>query len=99
MQMRFLSLAFATALVGCTTTPPPPQSSEPAIPSKAEDQCGARALSALVGQPVSQAPQPGANRHIRVVAEGDPVTMDYAPQRLNIYYERSTGRITRIKCG
>lgn len=97
--MRILPLALGTALTACAATPPQPPSSESAIPQASEDQCGARSLAALIGQPVSQAPQPSANRHLRVVGEGDPVTMDYAPQRLNIYYDRSTGRITRIKCG
>ena len=99
MQMRILSLALATTLTACVATLPPPANSEPQIPQEGEDQCGGRSLAALIGQPVSQAPQPSPNRPMRVVAEGDPVTMDYAPQRLNIYYDRGNGRITRIKCG
>ena len=96
--MRILSMTLAVALAGCTTAPSP-VGPDAAMPAEDKDQCGALGLAALIGQPVSQAPQPSPNRHIRVVAEGDPVTMDYSPQRLNIYYDRGNGRITRIKCG
>ncbi len=97
--MRMQALAIAIASTGCA--PSPPRVAIPPSPDIAvgEDACGARALASLIGQPVSKAPRPSGERAVRVVAEGDAVTMDYNPQRLNIYYDRSSGRIIGIKCG
>lgn len=98
--MRALAAsALAIILAGCATAPPPPADPHRIGLQEGEDTCGARNHAALLGHPVSQAPQPSANRSIRVVGDGDPVTMDFSPQRLNIYYDKRTGLIVGIKCG
>ena len=94
-----LSLFAIIALAGCTTVPAPPADPHRVGLQEGEDGCGAHAYAALIGQPVGNAPQPAANRSVRIVGDGDPVTMDYSPQRLNIYYDKRSGRITGIKCG
>ena len=99
--MRIVAIVAAVTATGCAPAPPPEApiaSADPSTPAKGEDQCGAKTIANLVGRPVTEAPKSAAG-HTRVVAEGDAVTMDYSPQRLNIYYDRSTGRITRIECG
>lgn len=68
----------------------------PAAPP--EDQCGAAALQGWVGGPVPQSiPAAGP---VRVFGEGDAVTMDYNPQRLNILVDGATRTtILQITCG
>lgn len=97
--MRLSLFPMIAALAGCTTVPPTPADPHRIGLQEGEDGCGAHAYAALIRQPVSNAPQPAANRSVRIVGDGDAVTMDYSPQRLNIYYDKRSGRITGIKCG
>ena len=84
-------------------TPPtaePPRVSPPVAPigSDPSDTCGANALQGFVG---SVAPQPfPASGPVRVIAQGDPVTMDHNPQRLNVTVDRETrSRVVSLSCG
>lgn len=72
--------------------PPPPVASTPG------DTCGAASLQGFVG---SVAPQPfPAPGPVRVYAEGDPVTMDRNPQRVNVIVDRANRqRVVAITCG
>lgn len=65
---------------------------------KAPDTCGAAALQSLIGGPVPTA-LPDANP-VRIYADGDAVTMDYNPQRVNIILDAATRTtILAITCG
>lgn len=77
-----------------------PPTSAPVPPSDGRnvDSCGAARLQHLVGQPVPQRfDVPGP---VRIVAEGDPMTMDLNPQRLTVTTTRgSYRRILSLECG
>ncbi len=62
------------------------------------DTCGAGELQTFVG---SVAPQPfPAAGPVRVYAQGDPVTMDHNPQRVNVVVNPADRRrIVSISCG
>ena len=62
------------------------------------DSCGAGALQGLVGQPESVLQGMRFSQPVRVIGFGMPVTMDYAPGRLNIEMGPD-GRIARVWCG
>jgi hypothetical protein len=60
--------------------------------------CPAAELQHLIGQPVPD-PFP-ADGPVRIFATGDPVTMDYSPQRVNVEVDTSSRRlIVAIRCG
>ena len=61
------------------------------------DACGAAAYQQYVGQksPAISLPAGTNFRHYR---SGDPVTMDFAPARLNFEYDRS-GTLVKVTCG
>ena len=63
----------------------------------ADDSCGATRFTDLVGQtnPILTIP---ADTPYRTYRTGDPVTMDFAPKRLNFEYDRS-GKLIRVTCG
>lgn len=83
----------APAPVVVAPPPPPPPPPEP------PDYCGARELQHLVGKHRTQIPVPVVPALRRVACTTCPVTMDYNPKRLNIYFEQSTGIIKEVKCG
>lgn len=70
----------------------------PAIAATPGDPCGAASLQGFVG---SVAPQPfPASGPVRVYAEGDPVTLDMNPGRVNVIVDRaSRQRVVAITCG
>lgn len=79
--------------------PDSPGSQPPAgPPDLAGDTCGAGRLQHLVGGPLPQRfPVAGP---VRIFATGDPVTMDFNPQRVNVEVERQNRRrIVAITCG
>lgn len=62
-------------------------------------QCGADKYQWLVGQPRSRIPeQPGGARW-RIACTTCPVTMDYSPQRMNIFYDEESEIVETVKCG
>lgn len=70
----------------------------PADPALSEGRCGAAALQDLVGQ--DQAVLSGMRfaQVLRVFEEGQPVTLDYNPERLNIQHSKR-GKIQSVTCG
>jgi hypothetical protein len=63
------------------------------------DACGAKALAHLVGKNRSEIPIPVNPAQRRVACNTCPITEDYSPWRLNIFYDAKTGVITEVRCG
>lgn len=62
------------------------------------DTCGASGLQGFVGS-VAPSPFP-ASGPVRVYAEGDPVTMDHNPARVNVVVDgENRQRVVAISCG
>ena len=105
-----VSILGLMALFACATPepepapapPPPPPKVEAPAPMPAEepkDSCGARPLQYLVGKPKSEIPVPVDPTSRRVTCTSCPVTQDYRPDRLNIFFDAETGIIKEVKCG
>ena len=63
------------------------------------DECGARAMQDLVGKNRSEIPQTPASANWRVACTTCPVTLDYRPNRMNIFFDEKTQVIKEVKCG
>lgn len=81
--------------------PAPPEAPPPPVPASdtGEDQCGAAKYQALVGKKKSEIPPKPAGATWRVACNSCPVTMDYSPMRLNIFYDTKTEIIESVRCG
>ncbi|HEX8568392.1 MAG TPA: peptidase inhibitor I78 [Caulobacteraceae bacterium] len=112
--MNVASLAMAAALLAaCAPYPPPPAAwPEPPVyappvyappvhapPSQGNDQCGASGYRWLIGRSHAEIPPRPAGALWRVVAQGDAMTRDLRPNRLNIIYDRQTHRVLEVWCG
>ena len=77
--------------------PEAPEGDATLPPPVADDSCGANRYLPLIGQsgPTISVPADVAWRSYR---SGDPLTMDYNPQRLNFEHDK-TGKLTRVSCG
>lgn len=93
----------ACSLAACTQEPvrpaPPPP---PSPPQAAVDECGAGKLAAYLSQPatddvLAKLRHDAGHDKIRVIRPGQPVTMDYRPDRLNVEVGED-GRITKLHC-
>ena len=99
-----ITLAAVALLTGCSSKQEPrnepPQPTSPQIERpQAGAQCGAHELAYLVGKSKSQIPVPVDPSRRRVACTTCPVTMDYNPTRLNIFFDAETGIIKEVKCG
>ncbi|SHI72279.1 Peptidase inhibitor I78 family protein [Palleronia salina] len=95
--MRAPALALALPiLAACQASAP----SAPAPGASAVDPsvCGADGLQGFVGGPVGPAQQAAGQSITRVYAQGDPVTMDMLPERINIVTD-GQGTVLAITCG
>ena len=97
---RRLALVSSAILAGCTSPVPPAAGADPGRVGMQPppDTCGAARYAHLIGRPVTEAPPPGSDPNYRVAATDDPLTMDLNPQRVNIFYDRSSGRIVGVRC-
>lgn len=87
------SVAVLCALAGCAA-----ELSGQSGPQQGgtDDTCNAASYTDLIGQDAVAALQiPDPKRQYR---EGDPVTLDYAPDRVNVVLD-DTDMIIRITCG
>jgi hypothetical protein len=97
------------ALFACATPEPEPAPAPPPPPPRVEappppppepvDACGAKPLQYLVGKPKSEIPVPVDPTNRRVTCTSCPVTQDYRPDRLNIFFDAESGIIKEVKCG
>lgn len=105
---KFVLAAVLMTLSACASTPetppapPPPVTAAPTTPVPAlppPDSCKAADYQYLVGKNRSEIPVPTDPSKRRVACTTCPVTMDYNPQRLNIFFDAETGVIKEVKCG
>lgn len=107
-----MALANSTAAQTLPNPAPPPASSLSVAPSAARpsagtttrapasaDTCGATALGNLVGQSRSAIPIADDISKRRVVCTTCPRTQDYRPDRLTVFFDAPTGRVTTLQCG
>lgn len=69
------------------------------MPQADADLCKAQELQWLVGKPRSQIPVPVDVVNRRVACTTCPITEDFSPYRLNIFYNQQTGLIEQVRCG
>lgn len=99
------------ALAGCETPAsdaPAPRAVERAQMSRpvgappvnpTADTCGAGDMQWLVGKPKTDIPVPVDVVSRRVTCTTCPVTEDYSPQRLNIFFNEQSGIVEQVRCG
>ena len=63
----------------------------------ASQGCGADTLQAAVGEHLGEVALPSGVK-VRIIRPGDAVTMDHAPDRLNIELD-ADDRVVRVRCG
>lgn len=87
----------AVALVaGCVeTAAPPPIAIEPPL---GEDTCGLAPAQTLIALDSSTVAILQRTAPVRIIGPDQPVTMDYNPERLNVF-TNAAGRIERVTCG
>ena len=89
-----LTLALAgLVMTACTTMPDGPFPPEPA-----PDTCGAAGLQSLIGQPEAVIYATTFVGPIRVIRLGQPVTEEYAAERVNFWLD-ARRRIASVTCG
>lgn len=62
-------------------------------------QCRAEQHQALVGRPRTEIPVPTDPSKQRVACTTCPVTQDYRPDRLNFFFDATTGIVKEVRCG
>ena len=63
------------------------------------DACGASRYQHLVGRPRSAIPAEPAGATWRIACTSCPITMDYSPARLNLFYDEETQIVEEVRCG
>lgn len=104
---RAALLALAVFTVACQAPGSAPRQagsdgtdvSPPAQTPAEADTCNARTYGWLVGEPKSRIPAMPADAVMRVLCTTCPMTMDFNPARLNIFYDEKTGVIGKLNCG
>lgn len=107
-----LASAAAAVLAACGSAPTPPPSRPVAVarpvytppapapaPAPPRDQCGADDLQWLVGKPRTEIPVPVDLSNRRVACTTCPVTEEYMPRRLNIFFDADSGLVREVRCG
>ena len=99
--MKMILALAALVAAGCA---PPPADVSPSVPpvppdTAEPDQCGAGAHQWLVGRQRSEIPPKPLGANWRVACTTCPITMDYSPQRMNIFYEERSGIVREVRCG
>lgn len=94
--MKPLLLAAGLMLVACSTTAAAP---EAAAPPAGEDLCQASQYQHLVGRKRSEIPPKPEGAVWRIACTQCPVTMDFNPRRMNIFFDQQTEVIKQVRCG
>lgn len=81
-------------VMGASTPQPTP------TPATADtDQCGAADHQWLVGENRSRIPEEPEGATWRIACTSCPVTQDYSPERMNIFYDEETEIVASVSCG
>lgn len=108
LKTHILSALALGILAACATTSPTSAANGDTLKKKdvadatkppTADQCGARAHYDLIGKNRSEIPATPAGANWRIACTSCAVTMDYRPDRLNIFFDEKTQVIKEIKCG
>ncbi|NEX91324.1 peptidase inhibitor I78 [Caulobacter sp. 17J65-9] len=78
---------------------PPPHPPTVVSAPRGPDQCGAQALQYLIGKPKTEIPVPVDVDNRRVACTTCPITEEFVPKRLNIFFDQSSGLVTEVRCG
>jgi hypothetical protein len=93
MLMRSVILVGGLALLSaCAANPEMP------APDGMADTCGAAQSQDLIGRNVA-AVSFASDANVRVACTTCAVTMDYNPDRMNVFFDQDTGVIERVTCG
>ena len=101
------------ALAGCSSTPVSDQSAPRTLEAaqrsrpvgsrmpddSTRDLCRAGELQWLVGKPRTDIPVPVDVINRRDVCTTCPVTQDFSPYRLNIFFNADTNLVEQVRCG
>lgn len=79
--------------------PAPVVQTAAAAPATSADPCQAGDLQWLVGKPKTEIPVPVEVVNRRVACTTCPVTEDYSPVRLNIFFNADTDIVEQVRCG
>jgi hypothetical protein len=91
--------ACAAALAACAPADPAITPAEADNAGGAEDAvCAADDFAYLIGQSRAEAAAANLPEPYRIYGEGDAVTMDYSPRRLNVVVGEGE-IVTEVKCG
>lgn len=90
--------AESPAPASATPSPSTPAPSEPATPAPSDD-CGAAERQDWIGRARSDLPSAPAGATWRVYETGQPVTMDFSANRLNIEIDPTSQKVVRLSCG
>lgn len=69
------------------------------MPQADADLCKAGELQWLVGKPKTDIPVPVEVVNRRVTCSTCPVTEDFSPYRLNIFFNQETDLVETVRCG
>lgn len=99
--LPLLTLAATLSVGACATTTDPMRTGGPYPPQ--DQQCDADRARWAIGREataevVEEVRAATRSSHVRVIAPGQAVTMDYSPDRVNIHVTERNA-ITRITCG
>lgn len=106
MSPNLFASALILSLAACaanTPSTPEPMPTEPAQPAAESKQCDASKAQWAVGQAASpdvvdRVVKDSGSRASRVLKPGQPMTMDYREDRVNIHTD-DKNVITEVKCG
>lgn len=101
MLRSLLALPLAIVLGGCVSAETPPESPDPlksARPVPPVESCNASQIQGLIGQPASVLNEMSLAEPFRIIKPGMAVTMDYAPERMNIHLDKNN-LIESVTCG
>jgi hypothetical protein len=99
MRFRTLSILLVLGLLAaCGTGSPVAPPDGPAVPSVAEDTCGAAPYGGLVEQDATALERVLIMRQVRLIRPDQAVTMDFSAERIN-FWIGADNRIERITCG
>ena len=91
----------ATPAAPATPTTPatPATPATSAVPTGADDTCGAATYAWLIGEDRAKIPATPPGKTVRVLCSTCPMTMDFHAGRVNIIFDQKSGVVGKISCG